>query len=149
MRPGSFALASAAYGACGARADPVSGPRFSIVTPVYETPQEVLRAMLASVRRQGFEDWELCLVDDASTDSQVAELLSQLEARDPRVRIKRRHANGGIVAASNDALAMAGGEFIVLLDHDDTLHPDALALVAEAIDANPEADYLYTDEDKI
>jgi GT2 family glycosyltransferase len=127
----------------------VSEPRFSIVTPVYETPPDVLRAMLVSVRRQGFEDWELCLVDDASAHLHVAELLAEFEARDPRVRVERRQVNGGIVVASNDALAMAGGEFIVLLDHDDTLHPDALALVAEAIDANPEADYLYTDEDKI
>jgi GT2 family glycosyltransferase len=127
----------------------VSEPRFSIVTPVYETPPEVLRAMLASVRRQGFEDWELCLVDDASAHPHVAELLAEFETRDPRVRIKRRQANGGIVVASNDALGMAGGEFVVLLDHDDVLHPDALALVADALDANPEADYLYTDEDKI
>ncbi|MET0557139.1 MAG: glycosyltransferase [Solirubrobacterales bacterium] len=127
----------------------MSEPRFSIVTPVYETPPEVLRAMLASVTRQGHEDWELCLVDDASALPHVAETLAAAAAADPRVRLKQRAENGGIVAASNDALAMARGEFVVLLDHDDTLHPDALALVAEALDADPEADYLYTDEDKI
>ena len=71
------------------------------------------------------------------------------QRRDPRIRVRRRGANGGIVAASNDALAMARGEFIVLLDHDDKLHPDALTFVAEALDDEPEADYLYTDEDKI
>jgi GT2 family glycosyltransferase len=124
-------------------------PRFSIVTPVYETPAGVLRAMLRSVRRQRFRNWELCLVDDASAQPHVAAILEVAQQRDPRIRLQRRTENGGIVAASNDALAMAGGEFIVLLDHDDKLHPDALAHVAEALDRVPEADYLYTDEDKI
>jgi O-antigen biosynthesis protein len=127
----------------------VSEPRFSIVTPVYETPAEVLRAMLASVARQGFGDWELCLVDDASRQPHVAQMLAGAASADPRVRVASRAENGGIVAASNDALAMARGEFVVLLDHDDTLHPDALELVEEALRADPEADYLYTDEDKL
>ncbi len=127
----------------------MAGPRFSIVTPVYETPADVLRAMLRSVRRQRFADWELCLVDDASAQPRVATQLEAAARRDPRIRFQRRAENGGIVAASNDALAMAGGEFVALLDHDDRLHPDALAEVAKALDAAPEADYLYTDEDKI
>ncbi|HEY5943478.1 MAG TPA: glycosyltransferase [Solirubrobacterales bacterium] len=124
-------------------------PRFSIITPVYETPAPVLRAMLRSVRRQTFEDWELCLVDDASTAPHVAALLERAQRRDQRIKVRRREANGGIVAASNDALAMAGGEFVALLDHDDKLHPEALSLVAAALEAEPEADYAYTDEDKI
>jgi GT2 family glycosyltransferase len=124
-------------------------PRFSIVTPVYETPTGVLRAMLKSVRRQGFRDWELCLVDDCSREPHVGEILDAAARSDSRIRVSRREENGGIVAASNDALAIAGGEFIVLLDHDDKLHPDALELVDEAIAADPEVDYLYTDEDKI
>jgi GT2 family glycosyltransferase len=127
----------------------VAEPRFSILTPVYETPARVLRAMLRSVRRQGFRDWELCLVDDASTEPHVAAILGAAQRRDPRIRLARRGENGGIVVASNDALAMARGEFVVLLDHDDKLHPEALALVAAALDREPEADYLYTDEDKI
>jgi GT2 family glycosyltransferase len=127
----------------------VPGPRFSIVTPVYETPADVLRAMLRSVRRQRFGDWELCLVDDASAQPRVAAQLEAAASRDPRIRFQRRAENGGIVAASNDALAMADGEFVALLDHDDRLHPDALAEVAKALDASPSADYLYTDEDKI
>jgi GT2 family glycosyltransferase len=124
-------------------------PRFSIITPVYETPAGVLRAMLRSVRRQRFRDWELCLVDDASSGPHVAATLEAAQRRDPRIRLQRRSANGGIVAASNDALEMARGEFIVLLDHDDKLHPDALTFVAQALDDEPRADYLYTDEDKI
>jgi GT2 family glycosyltransferase len=127
----------------------VPGPRFSILTPVYETPDDVLWAMLDSVRSQGFEDWEHCLVDDASRGGQVREALARAQRRDPRVRVLHREQNGGIVAASNDALAMATGEFVVLLDHDDALHRDALELVDRALAATPEADYLYTDEDKI
>lgn len=126
-----------------------AAPRFSILTPVYETPAEVLRAMLRSVAAQRCGDWQLCLVDDASQARHVAEILERAERADPRIEVRRRDANGGIVAASNDALAMARGEFVVLLDHDDELHPKALAEVEKALAAAPEADYLYTDEDKI
>jgi GT2 family glycosyltransferase len=124
-------------------------PRFSILTPVFETPASVLRQMIKSVRRQGFSDWELCLVDDASPSLHVREILDRAQRQDPRIRVAHREENGGIVAASNDALAMARGEFVALLDHDDKLHPDALALVDGAIANNPEVDYVYTDEDKI
>jgi GT2 family glycosyltransferase len=122
---------------------------FSILTPVYETPAHVLRAMLRSVRRQRFRDWELCLVDDCSRRSRVRRILDRAQRGDPRIRVHYRESNGGIVAASNDALEMARGEFVVLLDHDDTLHPDALSRLDEAIRATPETDYVYTDEDKI
>lgn len=125
-------------------------PRFSILTPVYETPPAVLRKMLRSVARQGETDWEHCLVDDGSQAPHVREMLDVAAAADPRVRVVHRERNAGIVAASNDALAMAEGEFVVLLDHDDLLHPDALIEVAEAIDAAPDdTDYVYTDEDKV
>lgn len=127
----------------------MASPRFSILTPVYNTPAGVLRKMLASVETQGCGDWELCLVDDASSEPHVRDVLSRAAARDPRIRVEFAEQNSGIVGASNRALAMARGEFVALLDHDDTLHPDALALVAEALDGAPEADYLYTDEDKI
>jgi GT2 family glycosyltransferase len=124
-------------------------PRFSILTPVYETPAGVLRKMLGSVRRQSYGDWELCLVDDCSQQPHVRAILDEASGRDPRIRVTYREENGGIVPASNQALAMAEGEFVALLDHDDMLHPDALAHVAEALDGTPEADYVYTDEDKI
>ena len=122
-------------------------PRFSILTPVYDTPPDILSSMLDSVRRQTFGDWELCLVDDASPGPHVREILEATRRSDPRIAVRRRPANGGIVAASNDALEMARGEFAVLLDHE--LHPEALAEVDRALRANPEADYVYTDEDKI
>ena len=124
-------------------------PRFSVVTPVHDPPVEVLRTMLRSVTEQTFGDWELCLVDDASRSTAVVRTLDAVAASDPRVRLVRRAANGGIVAASNDALAMARGEFVVLLDHDDALRRDALELIDEALTADPDADYLYSDEDKI
>jgi O-antigen biosynthesis protein len=127
----------------------VTAPRFSILTPVYETPTGVLRKMLRSVLRQSHGDWELCLVDDGSQQPHVREILDRAEARDPRIRVRHRQGNSGIVATSNEALEMASGEFVVLLDHDDLLHPDALAHVAAAIDAAPQADYIYTDEDKV
>jgi len=127
----------------------VPAPRFSILTPVFETPADVLEATLDSVSAQRFSDWELCLVDDCSVEPHVGEILGRAQREDPRIKILRREVNGGIVAASNDALAMAKGEFVALLDHDDTLHRDALVLVDEALDTDPEADYVYTDEDKI
>lgn len=122
-------------------------PRFSIVTPVYDPPADVLRSMLASVRAQTFGDWQHCLVDDASPEPHVHTILEEAARDDPRVQVVRRADNGGIVRASNDALALAEGEFVVLLDHDDELHPDALAKVDAAID--DEVDYVYSDEDKI
>jgi GT2 family glycosyltransferase len=122
---------------------------FSIVTPVYNTPADVLAAMLGSVRKQRYGDWELCLVDDCSTEPYVQGMLRRAADEDERIQLTTRETNGGIVAASNDALAMARGEFVVLLDHDDELHPAALARVAATIAATPEADYVYTDEDKI
>jgi GT2 family glycosyltransferase len=124
-------------------------PRFSVLTPIYDTPAEIFAAMLKSVERQSYGGWELCLVDDASPSPHVGPMLAEAAARDPRIRVTTRAENGGIVAASNEALALATGEFVALLDHDDALHPDALALVSEAIEAAPEADYVYTDEDKI
>ena len=127
----------------------MSAPRFSVLTPVYETPSKILWLTIESVLSQTFDDWELCLVDDHSPSPRVRELLDACAATDPRIRVEHRAENGGIVAASNTALAMASGEFVALLDHDDRLHPDALALVNEAIEGSPDADYVYTDEDKM
>jgi hypothetical protein len=96
---------------------------------------------------QTFTDWEWCLVDDCSTRPEVLTALDDI-ATDPRVRLIHRETNGGIVAASNDALAAATGEFIGLLDHDDALVPTALADVMAVLhsDLGAEIDYLYTDE---
>lgn len=122
--------------------------RFSVLTPVYNTPPSILAETVGSVLAQSFPDWELCLVDDGSPRRDVRAALADLAARDPRIRLSRREANGGIVAASNDALAMAGGQYLVLLDDDDLLEPDALAAVNHVI-ATYDAAVVYTDEDKL
>ncbi len=124
-------------------------PRFSILTPVYDPPADVLEACVASVRAQTWADWELLLVDDCSPAPHIAPQLAAMALGDARIRVVARTVNGGIVAASNDALAAATGEFVVLLDHDDLLTSDALASLAEGIDGDPAGDLLYTDEDKI
>jgi GT2 family glycosyltransferase len=127
-------------------------PRFSVVTPVYETPEDLLVAAIASVEAQTASDWELVLVDDGSTSPHVHRVLDEAAARDPRIRVLRRQQNGGIVAASNDALAAARGTFVALFDHDDLLHREALSTVdswLELRDGEDEVDYIYTDEDKI
>ena len=105
-------------------------PLFSVITPVYNPPEAVLRACLESVRQQTFADWEHCLVDDGSTAPHVRAVLDEYAAADARFRVTYRSANGGIIAASNDALDMATGEFVALLDHDDLIVVDALSSVA-------------------
>jgi GT2 family glycosyltransferase len=127
----------------------MSERRFSILTPVHDPPLGLLRACLASIGGQTFRDWELCLVDDGSTAAAVRRELRRAAGADPRVRLVERPTSGGIVAASNDALATATAEFVVLVDHDDRLEPDALARVDEALRSDPRIDYLYTDEDKL
>lgn len=124
-------------------------PLFSIVTPVYEPPVDVLADTIASVLEQDHEDWEWILVDDCSPTEAVRELIREHAARDPRIRLVERETNGHIVAASNDGIEAARGEFIVLLDHDDLLTPDALSANARRIERHENVDYLYSDEDKV
>jgi glycosyltransferase involved in cell wall biosynthesis len=124
-------------------------PRFSIVTPVYNPPAKALRECIKSVRKQNFDDWEWCIVNDCSTQPHVRRILNRLAARDSRVRVAHRTTNGGIVAASQDGLDMATGEFVALLDHDDVIAKRALKRVNEELLKDDTIDYLYTDEDKI
>jgi glycosyltransferase involved in cell wall biosynthesis len=124
-------------------------PIFSIVTPVYNTPIKALKACIASVRKQTFADWEWCIVNDCSTQPRVAKILDRLASKDSRIRVVHRSSNGGIVAASQDGLDMATGDFSALLDHDDELNICALDEVAKCIGREPEVDYIYSDEDKI
>jgi glycosyltransferase involved in cell wall biosynthesis len=121
-------------------------PRFSVVTPVYNTNKRDLEECIASVLDQTFGDWELCLIDDKSPKNYVRKTLARAAAVDSRIKVMHRNENGGIVAASNDGLAMARGEFVALLDHDDVIEPDALQLVNELLLSDSEIDYLYTDE---
>jgi GT2 family glycosyltransferase len=123
-------------------------PLITIVTPVFNPPVDALTRCIESVRAQTRPDWQWCLCDDASTDPEVVAILEGLAQSDSRVLLHRRDANGGIVAASNDALASATGEFVALLDHDDLLFPQALERVGAVLESSADIDYLYTDEDK-
>jgi GT2 family glycosyltransferase len=127
----------------------MSAPFLSVVTPVFDTRPGPLRACLESLRTQNYTDWEHCLVDDASSRPHVRQILEQASATDARRRVIYRSSNGGIVAASNDALEMAMGEFVAFLDHDDLLTPGVLSAVADALANDPEIDFLYTDEDHL
>lgn len=125
------------------------GPRVSILLPTYNTPEIWLRRCLDSVLAQTWPHWELCVADDASTQPQVRRVLEEYAARDERIRIVWRERNGHISAASNSALALASGDYVALLDHDDELHPAALAAVMGEWRLNPQWRMVYTDEDKI
>ena len=129
-----------------AMADP---PLISVITPVYNTPEQYLKKAIDSVLRQTYSHWELCLADDGSTAPHVEALLRHYAAADPRVKVVRCGTNGGISAASNAALAAATGRYVALLDHDDELAEHALSAIARTVSRHPEADYLYSDEDKL
>jgi O-antigen biosynthesis protein len=139
-QPGLALRASATHGA---------GPSISVVVPVYRPNPLHLQACIASVRRQSYRHWQLCLVDDHSLDPLTTALLEEAAASDPRIRIGVRSSNGHIAAATNDAIAMATGDYIAFVDNDDMLAPDALAQVADAIVANPRRQLIYSDEDFI
>jgi O-antigen biosynthesis protein len=124
-------------------------PRISILMPVYNPSTEHLRRAIESVRAQLYPEWELCIVDDASSEREVCAVLSKYNKRDSRIKVRLRGENGGIAATSNDALQLATGDFIALLDHDDELAPSALYLVAHEINQHPEARLIYSDEDKL
>lgn len=130
-------------------ADAQALPLISIVVPTYDTDVELLRACIDSVLAQSYTNWQLCIADDASPQPQVKACLQEYQARDSRIQVAFRKNNGHISAASNSALALAKGEYIALLDHDDTLAPHGLQRVVEAIAQNPQAQLLYSDEDKI
>ncbi|TDQ92458.1 glycosyltransferase family 2 protein [Paraburkholderia silvatlantica] len=124
-------------------------PVISVIVPVFNTPEPLLRAMIESVRAQIYPHWELCIVDDASTQPHVMAIVREYAQEDARVRFTRRDVNGHICAASNDALGMATGAFVALLDHDDVLREHALGMAAIYLNRFPSARMLYSDEDKL
>ncbi len=124
-------------------------PVISVVMPVYDTPEVLLTKAIQSVLDQLYPHWELCIADDASPQPHVRAVLEAFAAKDPRIRVSFRQANGHICEASNTALALATGEYVALFDHDDVLAPTALYEVAAEIDAHPGAQFIYSDEDKI
>lgn len=124
-------------------------PLISILMPVYNTPQKWLRRAINSVLAQSYQHWELCIADDASTDPAIRQLLEEFRVLDERIRVVFCPENGHISAASNSALALATGEFIALLDHDDELATDALNWLVLELNRHPEADLIYSDEDRL
>jgi glycosyltransferase involved in cell wall biosynthesis len=124
-------------------------PKISILVPVYNTPLIYLKECIESVLQQTYLNWELCLADDASPNQETKELLRHYSSRDSRIKVCYRNKNGHISEASNSALAMATGEFIALLDHDDVLSINALLYVVDALQDQRHLNIIYTDEDKI
>ncbi len=124
-------------------------PLISIILPTYNTPPEYLKAAIDSVIAQIYPYWELCIADDASSLPHIRTILDEYSRKDYRIKYTIRSENGHISAASNSALMLAMGEYICLLDHDDLLTPDAIYAVVQLLNQHPEADFIYSDEDKI
>lgn len=124
-------------------------PTFSFVMPTYNTPLPLLRACLDSMLQQTYPNFEICIADDHSPHLEVLEMLEEYAVRDPRLKYLRSPKNGHISDASNRAMGMATGDFIVLVDHDDVIPDYTLFIVAYYINLNPDADILFSDEDKI
>lgn len=120
---------------------------FSILAPLYNTPEPFLRESIQSVLNQTYEKWELCLADGSDREHAYVEAICKeyLEKSGGRIRYQKLLRNGGISANTNEALKMARGEYIGLFDHDDILHPSALYEYAKAVNEQG-ADYLYCDE---
>ncbi|MFZ6053174.1 glycosyltransferase [Halocola ammonii] len=126
-----------------------NSPFFSVVIPVYNPPIKFFKEAIDSVMQQSYENWELILSDDCSTDPKVKQTIEKYRKKDPRIRAVYRETNGHISAASNSGLELVEGDFTVLMDQDDLLSLDALYHVAMTIVEDPETDLVYTDEDKV
>jgi GT2 family glycosyltransferase/glycosyltransferase involved in cell wall biosynthesis len=127
-----------------------SGPvTFSILLPVYKTPLIYLERALLSVICQTYQQWELCIVDDGSENTDIVEVLDYYQSLDQRIKIAYLIENSGVSVATNKALEMATGQYIGLLDNDDMITRDALATIVDELVQDPAIDLLYTDECKI
>jgi glycosyltransferase involved in cell wall biosynthesis len=124
-------------------------PLISILIPTYNSNIKFLRECLDSVLYQTYTHWQLCIADDASSDDQVRQTLLQYAAKDNRIKLEFRKINGHICEASNSALKLATGEYVLLLDHDDLLAKEALFFLIESINQFPQAGIIYSDEDKV
>jgi len=127
----------------------VSRPLISVITPVFDTPVQRLKEAIESVIVQAYENWELLLIDDGSSDSELLRALHVLAARDRRIILKNLGKHEGISAASNQGLALARGEWVTFLDHDDVIEPDALFQIVKLLQTHPDAELIYSDEDKL
>jgi glycosyltransferase involved in cell wall biosynthesis len=120
--------------------------KISIITPLYNTPKKFLREMIQSVKKQTYDNWELCLADGSDDNHKnISSICNAFVKKDKRIKYKRLNNNFGISGNSNKAIEMSCGEYIGILDHDDILHPSALYEVMKAI-CNEDTDFIYTDE---
>lgn len=124
-------------------------PLISICIPVYNVEEKWLRLCLDSVINQYYENWQVCLADDCSTQVKVKEILEEYSQKDSRIKAVYRTENGHISRATNSAVEIAEGEFIALMDNDDEIPKWALYEVVKLLNEYPEADLIYSDEDKI
>lgn len=124
-------------------------PKISVIVPTYSPKPEFLRDCLDSVLGQIYENWELCIVDDASPSPETREIIKEYAAEDSRITYKFLKKNQHIAGATNNAIDMATGEFVALFDHDDLLWPNALLEVVKALNQDKKLDFIYSDEDKI
>ncbi|GEQ20927.1 hypothetical protein CBU02nite_14330 [Clostridium butyricum] len=123
-------------------------PLISIVVPVYNVIDKQLIDCIDSVINQTYDNWELCLVDDASTWESVVGILKNYESN-PKINIVYRKENGHISKATNDGIKIAKGDFIAFLDCDDILAPNAIYEVTKKLNEDNEYDFIYSDEDKL
>lgn len=124
-------------------------PLISIAVPAYQTPVEFLKQMIESLISQTYPEWELCIANASPDNEEMQRVLADYSAKDSRVRFCNLKENLGIAENTNRAFSMAKGEFMGLLDHDDLLAPNALYEIVQALQDHPQADALYTDEDKV
>jgi O-antigen biosynthesis protein len=124
-------------------------PLVSVLVPIYRTNLDILRETIDSVKAQTYTNWELCLADDGSDIPELTAFLEKEAVSDSRIHVVSRSERGGISASSNDALDLALGEYVALLDHDDLLTEDALFHMVNELQTNERPDLLYSDEDHI
>lgn len=121
-------------------------PLISVVVPMYNTNEKYFEELVESMQNQIYKRWELCLADGSSEKNPKFE---DIASRDNRIFYKFLNQNKGISGNSNEALKMANGKYITLLDHDDLLAPTSLFEFVKTINEDNEPDFMYSDEDKI
>ena len=126
-------------------------PKISIVIPipVFKVPLNVLKATIDSVIAQTYDNWEVCITVPSADNPEAGHYLQLEASREPRIRVKIIEKNEGISENSNIALSLATGEYLALLDHDDTLAPFALFEVAQLLNQDRSVDFIYSDKDLI
>lgn len=124
-------------------------PLISICIPVYNVERKYLAECLDSILNQTYQNFEICLSNDCSSLQETIDTLNEYEKKDSRIKVHHRKENGHISKATNDALNIASGEFIGLMDNDDLLARNALAECVAVLNKNKELDFIYTDEDKM